>query len=282
MSLSSDDALPIFSTLMLARNGRLLTITLNLPDTLNGVTGQMHAELPEAIDFAANDERSDVIVLTGAGRAFSAGGDVKHIDPHAQDHEKFDGELRLAKRIIFAILDMEKPLICRMNGHAIGLGATLALFCDVVFASEHAKIGDPHVAVGLVAGDGGAVIWPQLVGVHRAKEFLMTGELLSARRACDMGLVNYCLPPDQLDAAVQAFCDRLLAGATQAIRWTKVLINMELKRIATATMDAGLAYEGIAVRSADYREGVMAIQQKRQPVFARAAAERDAAGDTGE
>jgi enoyl-CoA hydratase/carnithine racemase len=279
MSLSKNDVLPTFDTILLTRRGRLLTITLNLPEMLNGVNGQMHAELPDAIHFAANDEHSDVIVLTGAGRAFSAGGDIKNINPHAaQDHDKLDGELRLAKRIIFAILDMEKPLICRMNGHAIGLGATLALFCDVVFAAETARIGDPHVAVGLVAGDGGAVIWPQLVGFHRAKEFLMTGELLTAKRACEIGLVNYCLPADELDAAVDAFCDRLLAGATQAIRWTKVLINMELKRIATATMDAGLAYEGIAVRSADYREGVTAIQEKRKPVFARAAAEREAEG----
>lgn len=261
------DALPRFGTLLLTRRGRLLTITLNLPETLNGVNDQMHTELPDAIAFASKDAHSDVIVLTGAGRAFSAGGDVKHIAAHAETPDKWDHELRLAKRIVFAILDMEKPIICKLNGHAIGLGATLALFCDVIFAAENAKIGDPHVAIGMVAGDGGAIIWPQRIGFGLAKEFLMTGDLLTAKRAYDIGLINHCMPLEALDEAVDAFCDRLLAGAQNAIRWTKVLINMELKRIATATMDAGLAYEGITVRSADYREGVAALQEKRKPVF---------------
>jgi enoyl-CoA hydratase len=273
MSSPTTDALPGFETILLTRKGRLLTITLNLPDTLNGVNDQMHAELPEAIGFASRDAYSDVIVLTGAGRAFSAGGDVKHIAAHADTPDQWDRELRLAKRIIFAILDMEKPLICRLNGHAIGLGATLALFCDVIFAAENAKIGDPHVAIGMVAGDGGAIIWPQRIGFGLAKEFLMTGDLLTAKRAHEIGLINHCLPLEELDAAVDAFCDRLLAGATNAIRWTKVLINLELKRIATATMDAGLAYEGITVRSADYREGVTALQEKRKPVFSGTAAD---------
>lgn len=273
MSSSANDPLPTYSTIALSRKGRLLTITLNQPDTLNAVNAKMHAELPEVFLFAGMDPHSDVLVLTGAGRAFSAGGDIVHVDAHAEISDQFDNELSLAKRVIFAILDLEKPLICRLNGHAVGLGATLALFCDVIFAAEKAKIGDPHVAVGLVAGDGGAVIWPQRIGFGLAKEYLMTGELLTATKAKEIGLINHCLPLDELDAAVEAFCDRLLAGATNAIRWTKVLINLELKRIATATMDAGLAYEGITVRSADYREGVTALQEKRKPVFARAAAE---------
>jgi enoyl-CoA hydratase len=273
MASSTNDDLPVFSALLLTRKGRLLTITLNQPDTLNAVNAIMHEELPEAIIFASTDPYSDVIVLTGAGRAFSAGGDVVHINAHALKPSQFDQEMRQAKRIIFAILDMEKPLICRMNGHAIGLGATLALFCDIIFAAENAKIGDPHVAVGIVAGDGGAVIWPQRIGFGLAKEFLLTGDLMTATRAKEIGLVNHCLPLEELDAAVDAFCDRLLAGATDAIRWTKVLINLELKRIATATMDAGLAYEGVSVRSADYMEGITALQEKRKPVFGRAAAE---------
>lgn len=271
MSSSSYDSLPTFETILLSRKGRLLTITFNRPEAMNAVTAKMHAELPEVFVFASTDPHSDVVVLTGAGPAFSAGGDMAHIQSHADNPSQFDEEVRQAKRIVFAILDMEKPLICRMNGHAVGLGATLALFCDIVFAADNARIGDPHVSIGLVAGDGGAVIWPQRIGFTLAKEFLMTGELLSATRARDIGLINHCMPPEELDAAVQQCCDRLLAGAQDAIRWTKTLVNLELKRIATATMDVGLAYEGVTVRSADYREGIAALREKRKPVFEGAA-----------
>ena len=124
-----------------------------------------------------------------------------------------------------------------------------------------------YVALGLVAGDGGAALWPQLIGFGRAKEYLLTGELLTAKKAQDIGLINHCLSPDELDAAVEAFCQRLLQGSTNAIRWTKVLINLELKRVANSVMDAGIAYEAITVRSADHREGVRALQEKRKPVF---------------
>lgn len=267
MSTSNEFPLPSYKSIALTRKGRLLTITLNLPETLNGVTDQMHEELAEVFTVAGQDPHSDVLLLTGAGRAFSAGGDVMTISADDHTPDKWDHELRLAKRIVFSMLDLEKPLVCRLNGHAIGLGATLALFCDVIFAAENARIGDPHVAIGMVAGDGGAVIWPQRIGFALAKEFLLTGELLTGKRAAEIGLVNHALPLEELDAAVDAFCEKLLGGAQNAIRWTKVLINMELKRIATATMDAGLAYEGVTVRSADYREGIRAVQEKRKPVF---------------
>jgi enoyl-CoA hydratase len=267
MSSHVEGALPGYETIALSRADRLLTITLSQPDSLNAVNLRMHEELAEVFTFAAMDEHSDVVVLTGAGKAFSAGGNLEHIANNAAHPELFDNEVRLAKRIVAAMLDLDKPLICRMNGHAVGLGATLALLCDVVFAVDTAKIGDSHVAIGLVAGDGGAAIWPQRIGFGRAKEYLLTGELLSAKQAEEIGLINHCLPAAELDGAVRAFCDRLLQGSTNAIRWTKVLLNLELKRIATAVMDAGIAYEAVTVRSADHREGVKALQEKRKPVF---------------
>ena len=269
MSSPKAGSLPHYDTIALSRDDRLLTITLNQPDSLNAVDLRMHEELADVFTFAAMDEHSDVVVLTGAGKAFSAGGNLEHIANNAAHPELFDNEVRLAKRIVAAMLDLDKPLICRMNGHAVGLGATLALLCDVVFAVDTAKIGDSHVAIGLVAGDGGAAIWPQRVGFGRAKEYLLTGELLTAPKAEEIGLVNHSLPAEELDGAVQAFCQRLLQGSTNAIRWTKVLINLELKRIATAIMDAGIAYEAVTVRSADHREGVKALLEKRQPVFGR-------------
>lgn len=254
--------LPRFETLLLSRRERCLTITFNRPDALNAVGGAMHHEIIEALAFAGQDAGSDVVVLTGAGRAFSAGGDVVRMQ-HFIDHPaEFEEEARNAKRLIFTLLDIEKPVIARVNGHAVGLGATIALFCDVVFAAESARIGDPHVAVGLVAGDGGAVIWPQLVGFARAKEFLMTGELLPAARAAEIGLINHAVPDEELDARVDAFCDRLLAGATNAIRWTKVTVNLELKRIAHALMDPGMAYETLSVHGDEHRRLVAAMVEK--------------------
>ncbi|HMJ51307.1 MAG TPA: enoyl-CoA hydratase/isomerase family protein [Polyangiaceae bacterium] len=270
MATPNDSRLPSFETIALSRSGRLLTITLNRPDKLNAVNLQMHEDLVHVFAFAGEDAHSDVIVLTGAGRAFSAGGDLAHLADTAARPELFDGDVLRAKRIVYAMLDLEKPLICRLNGHAVGLGATLALLCDVVFAADNAAIGDPHVNVGLVAGDGGAIVWPQRVGFARAKEYLMTGDLVPAKKAVDMGLINHCLPDAELDGAVNAFCQRLLSGSKNAIRWTKVLVNLELKRIAHAVMDPGMAYEAVTVRSADYRNAVDALRDKRTPIFQRA------------
>ncbi|HET8710475.1 MAG TPA: enoyl-CoA hydratase/isomerase family protein [Spongiibacteraceae bacterium] len=265
----SDAPVRQYETLVLSRKGRLLTITLNRPDLLNAVNLRLHEELADVFTYAAADPHSDVVVLTGAGRAFSAGGDIDHILGLANNPDSFDEEIRLAKRIVFSMLDLDKPLVCRMNGHAVGLGATLALYCDVIFATEKAKIGDPHVGVGLVAGDGGAAIWPQRIGFCRAKEFLLTGDLLTAKRAEEIGLINYCVPAEELDARVDAFCEKLLNGSRNAIRWTKILTNLELKRIAHSMMDAGLAYEALSLRQADHREAIAAMQEKRKPVFGK-------------
>lgn len=261
--------LPSFETVSLQRTERLLTITLNRPDVLNAVNEQMHSDIENVLAFAADDDASDVLVLTGAGRAFSAGGDLAYLAETARQPERFDVDVRRAKRIVYTLLDLEKPVVCKLNGHAVGLGATIALLCDVIFAAEHAKIGDPHVSVGLVAGDGGAFIWPQRMGYARAKEYLLTGELVPAPKAEQIGLINHCVPVAELDAAVDRFCQRLLSGSRNAIRWTKVAINLELKRIAHAVMDAGIAYEAVTVRSADHREAVDALQNKRAPVFQR-------------
>jgi enoyl-CoA hydratase len=264
MSIPAEPAVRTYKTLILERQDRLLTIVLNRPDSLNAVNAEMHEELSDVFNFAALDEHSDVVVLTGAGRAFSAGGDLDHIAHNAANPELFDKDVRLAKRIVFSLLDLDKPIVCRLNGHAVGLGATLALLCDVVFAADSARIGDPHVAIGLVAGDGGAAIWPQRVGFGRAKEYLLTGELLTAKQAEEIGLINHCVPAAELDAAVAAFCARLLKNSSQAVRWTKVLINLELKRVATAVLDAGIAYEALSVRSAEHRAGVEALIQKQK------------------
>ena len=254
-----------YKTIEVTRRNRILTLTLNLPDKLNAVNKQMHGELTRIFADADDDPLSDVIVLTGAGRAFSSGGDIDWMQEMIDTG--FEQTAREAKRIIFSLLDCEKPVIARLNGHATGFGATMALFCDVIFAAEEARIGDPHVSVGLTAGDGGAVIWPQLIGYARAKEYLMTGDLIPATKAAEMGLINHAVPADTLDDRVDAFVDRLAAGAGVAIRSTKVSVNIGLKQLAASVMDACLAMESRSNATQDHQEAVNAFRDGRKPVF---------------
>jgi enoyl-CoA hydratase len=254
-----------YRTIRATRRGRVLTLTLDRPEALNAVDAAMHRELCDVFHDAADDPGSDVVILTGAGRAFCAGGDI----PWMQEmiDTGFGQTAREAKRIVTALLDCEKPVIARVNGHATGFGATLALFCDVVFAADTARIGDPHVAVGLTAGDGGAVIWPELVGLARAKEYLLTGDLIPAAQAARLGLINHAVPAEDLDAAVDAFADRLAAGAQMALRTTKMAVNLDLKRRVAAAMDACLAMEARTSASADHQEAVRAFREGRRPRF---------------
>ncbi|TAL02178.1 MAG: enoyl-CoA hydratase/isomerase family protein [Rhodospirillaceae bacterium] len=255
-----------YTTMTFSLQGRILTVTLNNPEKLNIFTEKMEQELTQFFVDGAMDEDFDFVILTGAGRAFSAGGDVENwMTANVADPGRVNTDL--SKRVVFSILDFPKPLIAKLPGHAIGLGATVALFCDVIFASNDAKIADPHVRLGLSAGDGGAIIWPQLIGYARAREFLMTGELIPAPRAAAMGLINYALPPEELDAAVDAFVQKLSKGALVAIRATKMTVNLGLKQVATAVMDASIAYEKLTVYTKDHAEAVDAFLNKRKPNF---------------
>ena len=225
----------------------------------------MHHELSRIFLDAQDDPESDLIVLTGAGRAFCAGGDTTWFKTHIEDPASFRALGPEAKRIITSLLDLEKPILCRLNGAAAGLGATIALMCDVIIASDKAVVGDPHVKVGLVAGDGGAIIWPQLIGFARAKELLMTGEMLTAERALALGLINHVVPADQLDAKVAEVADRILANPKWAVRWTKTTANIPLRALAAQLLDAAMAYELLSNSLSDRREAVAAFVEKRAP-----------------
>ena len=258
-----------YQAILFSRRGRVLEVTLNRPDKLNATDAVLHTELARVFTDISSDPDSDIVVLTGAGRAFSAGGDVTWMQEAIDEPARFEQTMREAKQIVFGLIDCEKPVVAKLNGHATGLGCTIALFCDVIFAADHAKIGDPHVSIGFVAGDGGAVIWPQLIGYARAKEYLMTGDLMTAAQAAQMGLINYAVPADELDEKVDAFADRLAAGATRAIRWTKMSVNIGLRDLATSIMDASLAYEALSNITPDHAEAVRAFAEKRPPVFGR-------------
>lgn len=243
-----------YEAIDISRRGRVLTLTMNRPDVLNAVSARLHTELSRVFYDAARDPESDVVVLTGAGRAFCAGGDVDWMQAAIDDPDSFETTVTEAKAIVLSLIECEKPTIARINGPAVGLGATLALFCDVSFAADTAYISDPHVSIGMVAGDGGAVIWPQLIGFARAKEFLFTGDRIDAKRAAEIGLINRCVPAADLDGAVGAFADRMVNGATKAIRWTKVTTNIALRQLAASMMDVGLAYEALTNVSKDHRD----------------------------
>lgn len=257
-----------YSALIVTCVDRIATVTMSRPEKLNAVDKRMHEELARIFIDLNEDPQIDVVVLTGAGRAFSSGGDIEWMQEMIDDPSSFEKTAREGKQIVFSLLDCEKPVIAKVNGHATGLGATIALFCDVVFASDRAKIGDPHVSVGFVAGDGGAVIWPQLIGYARAKEYLMTGDLIGAAEAARIGLINRAIPPEELDAVVDAFARRLAGGAVKAIKWTKMSVNIGLKQLAHSIMDASISYEAQSNRTADHAEAVAAFREGRPPKFA--------------
>jgi enoyl-CoA hydratase len=256
-----------YSAISLRRDGKVLHATLNRPETLNAVDDTMESELGTLFGDAAQDADSNVLVLTGAGRAFSAGGDIEQMQRVIDNPRLFTDAIPRAKHLIHSILDCPKPTIAKVNGAAIGLGATLALFCDIIFAANHAKIADPHVKVGFVAGDGGAVIWPQLIGYARAKEYLFTGDALTGAQAAQIGLINHAVPAEDLDKAVDEFAQRLAAGASRAIQWTKLSMNIGLKALATSMLDASIAYEALSNLTKDHQEAVNAFREKRPPRF---------------
>ena len=256
-----------YRMLSVRNEDRILTITLERPDQLNAVNTTLHSELARIFVDVKHDPDADVIVLTGRGRAFSAGGDLDWMDQAIENPESFEEVGREAKETVFNQLDLDKPLICRMNGHAIGLGASLACLCDIVVAADTAKIGDPHVSVGLVAGDGGALIWPQLCGYTKARYYLFTGEAMTAAEAERIGLVSKVVPAAELDEAVYGLARKIAKGPLKAIRWTKITTNLPLKAIFHSHFDAGLAYELMSNLTADHREAVAAFREKRDPVF---------------
>ncbi len=256
-----------YQTLALARDGAVLTVALNRPELMNATNALMEIELCRFFIEVSTDPETRVVILTGQGKAFSGGGDFGYIREAMDQPERFWNAMPYAKRLIFSMLDCPKPIIAKINGHAMGLGATLALFCDVTFAANHAKIADPHVAIGFVAGDGGAVIWPQLVGYNRAKEYLFTGEALLASEAERIGLINHAVPAEELDQRVLAYSQKVAAMPARAVQWTKASINIGLKQLAHSIMDASIAYEALSNQTHDHREAMDAIRDKRRPDF---------------
>jgi len=250
----------------------ILRVTLNRPERRNAIDAVMHHELRELYARMADDAEIEVVVITGAGKGFCAGADFKQMQDNNDAAAYDDGFSSLfveGVAIARNILSVRRPMIAAVNGDAIGLGASLALFCDIVFMADTARIGDPHVAAGLVAGDGGAILWPALVGLNRAKEYLMTGDLLTGTEAERIGLVNHVVPAGELEEAAMAMARRLAKGAALAIRFNKALVNKELEERVNRIYEMAFAMEAITFRSADHLEAVAAFGERRPPTFQR-------------
>ena len=256
-----------FSCLRLERLGAVLRVTIDNPrNDLNTVDAEMHSELARLFRELRREDEARAIVLTGSKRAFSAGGDYAWFD-QIQDGTTIEEVRRDGKQIIWDLVDLELPIVAAVNGPAIGLGASIALLCDVIFMADSATIADPHVRVGIVAGDGGAAIWPLAVGPARAKEYLLTGDPLTAAEAERIGLVNRVLPADRLQEEALAFAERLAAGAPLAIRHTKIAVNKLVKDALNVAFDYSTTAETVTMASEDFKEAVRAIKDKRKPEF---------------
>lgn len=254
-------------TLKLSLVDNVLTISLNNPDMRNAMLPEMDEALTRIFWDADRDRNVRVVVLTGEGKAFCAGGDIAGMQEGVNDMTPFVVGGKNGKRFMQAMLDCDKPIVARVQGDAVGLGATLALYCDIVVASENARFADPHVKVGLVAGDGGAVIWPNNIGYAHAKYFLMTGDMIGAREAQAMGLIAKVTTEAELDAEVSRIVDKLNNGALQAITYTKHVLNIGIRQLFASSVDAGFAMETVSSRLPDHREATTAFMEKRKPNF---------------
>lgn len=256
--------------LKLERRGKILVVTLDNPP-MNASTPGSHAELARLFEEVNHDSDVNVVVLTGSGdRAFSAGGDIDGMIDRikAADHTTWNRTMMEARHIVYGMLRLEKPLIARVNGHAMGLGATLAAFADFSYMIAKAKIADTHVNIGLTAGDGGALIWPFLIGFQKAKYHLLTGEALTGSQAAELGLVTKAVDTmEELDEATFAMAEKLANGATQAINTTKMAINLVLRGILEGLVETHLGFETQTAFTHDHLEAAVAFKEKREPQF---------------
>ncbi len=253
------------------REHGVLWVTLDRPERRNAINPEMHADLAPLFERISKDADVRVVVLTGAGeKAFSVGADFGGMQDNLDAGGYEDGHPGLmndSAAIVRAQLSIRPPIIAALNGDAIGLGATMALFCDLVLVADHARIGDPHVKAGIVAGDGGAILWPLLLGPHRGKEVLMFGDLMTAQEAERMGLVNRVVPGDELASEAEKWALRLATGPRVAIEFNKRLANADILERVNRLLDSSLAMEALTFETSDHKEAVMAFIEKREPVF---------------
>lgn len=266
---SADRADPVDSLILETTDNGVRRLTLNRPEVLNAVTWEQRERLIDRLADASADPDVRAVVLTATGKGFCAGADLRGA-PSAG--ERVAGDVarmirRGAQRLITAVLDCEKPVIAAVNGTAAGLGAHLALACDLVLAAESARFIEVFVRRGLVPDGAGAYLLPRLIGPRRAKELLFFGDAVPAAEALRLGLVNRVVPDGELAAVAREWAERLAAGPTRALALTKQLVNASLDGDRAAALAAEATAQEINMTTADAQEGVASFVARRDPVY---------------
>jgi enoyl-CoA hydratase len=246
-------------------NGVLL-ITMNRPEVYNAADEAMHGQLARLWTDVARDEATRVAVITGAGKAFSAGGDLAMVERMAGDYERTTHMLSEMSDLVYNIINCDKPIVSAINGVAVGAGLVVALLADISICAADARLGDGHVKLGAAAGDHAAIIWPLLCGMARARYYLLTGDMLDGAEAERIGLVSKAMPGEAVLPEALRVAGELAAGSQLAIRLTKKALNGWL-RAAGPIFDQSAAYEMLTFLGPDLAEGVSALRAKRKPSF---------------
>jgi enoyl-CoA hydratase len=248
------------------RDNGVLLVTMNRPEKYNATDETMHRELAQVWSDISSDKHTRVAVVTGAGKAFSAGGDLSMVKQMVGDYDRVGDMLSEMSSLVYNMTTCEKPIISAINGTAVGAGTVVGLMADISICALDARLGDGHVKLGVAAGDHAAILWPLLCGMAKARFYLLTGEMLTGEEAERLGMVSKALPREQvLDEALR-IADALAIGSQSAIRWTKRALNNWLKT-AGPIFDQSAAYEMLGFMGPDVLEGATAIEEKRAPRF---------------
>jgi 2-(1,2-epoxy-1,2-dihydrophenyl)acetyl-CoA isomerase len=256
-----------YSTLALDRAGAIATITLNRPEARNALDMPMRQELVAVLDEIEADAAARVVILTGAGGHFCAGGDVKSMREHRHSAAEGRARVELLNRMVRRLVDFPRPTLAMVDGFAVGAGCNLALCCDLIVASERARFGELFWKIGLVPDGGGTWLLPRVVGMARAKELVFTADVIDAGQALEIGLVNRVVPAAELVATTRALAERIAAGPPAVLGMAKHMLNRAAASDLASALDLEAFSQALAISSEDHQEGLRAFFEKRAPRF---------------